>query len=279
MLFQPAIENIRLGQAYLLIFFLLAIAVSAWSKKQALPGGAALALALILKLAGWALLPLLVWQKQWRYLAWTGGIAGVILLLTLPLFPPIIWQRYWQLLNQANNSTATCAAAYQTTRSLLCHLFVFDPLWSHSPLVNLPWLATALLMTLALFTLILNFNLSRYNPTLAFSAAIAWGVIFAPLGEQYHHTVMLIPLSCLLINWSTLNKLSQVTLLAAVCLYLLPLPPNQLQWQLGWWVLLAYLRLYGAWLILICLYSQLAGIRRFGDKPKLSTPAPAPKIF
>jgi hypothetical protein len=161
----------------------------------------------------------------------------------------------------------------------LCHLFVFDPLWSHSPLINLPWLAMVLWMSLALFTLFFTLYFSRHHPTLAFSAAIAWGVIFAPLGEQYHHTVMLIPLGYLLINWPSLNKFSQITLLAAICLYLLPLPPNQLQWQLGGWVLLAYLRLYGAWLILISLYSQLAGIRSFGAEPKLSTPAPAPKIF
>ncbi|MCL4300252.1 MAG: DUF2029 domain-containing protein, partial [Anaerolineae bacterium] len=151
MLFQPALENIKLGQAYLLIFLFLSIAVAAWSK-VGLPeasrlkfapslGSVALALALVLKTAGWALLPLLAWQKRWRALVLTAGTAGAVLLLTLPLFPPPLWQRYGQLLGETSNSAATCAPAYQTTRSLLCQLFVFAPPWSQSPVINLPWLA------------------------------------------------------------------------------------------------------------------------------------------
>ncbi len=268
MLFQPALENIKLGQAYLLIFLLLTIAVTAWSKVRISDslGGAVLALALILKTAGWALLPILAWQRRWRTLTWTGGITGTILLLTLPLFPLALWQKYWQLLNEINNSPTTCATAYQTTRSLLCHLFVFDPTWSRSPLVDWPWLATSLFLGLALATLALNFKLSRHQQHLALIASVAWGVIFAPLGEEYHHTVMLIPLGWLVLHWSTLTKLSQIIFLAALGLYLIPLPANPMQWQNGGWVLLAYPRLYGAWLILLLLYGQSRLLhRRFSD--------------
>jgi hypothetical protein len=261
MLFQPVVENIRLGQAYLLIFLLLTMAVAGWSKTVD-PGairlkitdtlsGTALALALTLKTAGWALLPLLAWQRRWRILAWTIIIGGTILLLTLPLFWLPMWQRYWQLLNEANNSPQTCAAAYQTTRSLLCHLFVFEPPWSPSPVINRPWLAPILLICLALFTFILNLKLSRQQEIPAIMATLAWGVIFAPLGEEYHHTVMLIPLGWLVINRQSLQKSGWSILLAAILLYLIPLPPNQAQWHNNWWALLVYLRLYGAWLTLL----------------------------
>jgi len=250
MLFQPALENIRLGQAYLLIFALFSIAVTAWSKlaKSNPLGGAALALALVLKTAGWALLPVLIWQRRWRRLFWTVSVIGVILVMALPLFPPPVWQRYGQLLTETGSSAATCAAAYQTTRSLLCHLFVFDPVWSQTPLINLPWLAVILLISLALLTLGFILTFARRNEPLALIAALAWGVIFAPLGEQYHHTVMLIPLSWLILHWDRLNNFNRGCLITAVCLYLLPLPgQNGL-------ILLAYPRLFGAWLTLAALY-------------------------
>lgn len=254
MLFQPALENIKLGQAYLLIFALLSLSVAAWSKwgKADPLGGIALALALILKTVGWALLPVLLWQRQWQRLIWTAGVTGIILIMTLPLFPLPLWQKYGQLLTETSRSTATCAAAYQTARSLLCRLFVFDPTWSQAPLANLPWLASLLLISLALLTLGIILTFSRRDETQALVAALAWGVIFAPLGEQYHHTVMLIPLSWLILHWSRLNRFSRICLVAAVCLYILPFPG-----QYGDWTPLAYPRLYGAWLTLAALFPRL----------------------
>ncbi len=254
MLFQPALENIRLGQAYLLIFGLLALIVAAWTKwdKADSLGGAVLALALVLKTAGWSLLPVLLWQRQWRRLGWTVGVAGTILIITLPLFPPPLWQRYGQLLNETSRSVATCAVAYQTTRSLLCRLFVFDPVWSQTPLANLPWLASILLISLALLTLGFILTLARRDETLALVAALTWGVIFAPLGEQHHHTVILIPMSWLILHWNHLNLFSRISLITAVLLYILPLPS-----QAADWTLLAYPRLYGAWLTLAALFPRL----------------------
>jgi hypothetical protein len=169
-------------------------------------------------------------------------------------------------LSETNNAAATCAAAYQTTRSLLCQFFVFAPPWSRSPLINLPWLAPIFFISLAALTLLANFWLARRDPTPALAAMIAWGVIFAPLGEQYHHTVMLIPLGWLVIHRATLTQLGQIILLAALGLYLIPLPVNPIPWQNGLWVLLAYPRLYGAWLILLLLYAQPWLLhRRFSD--------------
>jgi hypothetical protein len=83
---------------------------------------------------------------------------------------------------------------------------------------------------------------------------IAWGVIFAPLGEGYHHTVMLIPLSWLVIHWSALDWLSRLGLLAVACFYFIPFAPYPPDWQSSGWALLAYPRLYGAWLTLLLLY-------------------------
>jgi hypothetical protein len=258
MLFQPVIQNIRFGQAYLLLFLVLTMAVVAFQRKQAGVGGGALALALLLKTAGWALLPLLAWQKRWQYLAWTLGITGSILLLTLPLFRVSMWSRYFQLLAETTQSPLTCVTAYQTTRSLLCHIFVFDHEWNKAPIIDLPWLATGLFISLALVTLIVNFKLSRQNQTLAFISIIAWGVIFAPIGEQYHHTVMLIPITWLLIAWqkgNLFNRSGKFSLAAALFLYLVPFQIGHPQFQDQWWALLAYPRVYSAWLVLLAIIS------------------------
>ena len=116
-----------------------------------------------------------------------------------------------------------------------------------------------LLGGLAGLTLFINLKLSRSQQTLAFMAMIIWGVIFAPLGEQYHHTVILIPITWLMARWPT-GKLtpnfSQIALLAAIGCYLIPFPLYQLEWQTGWWAFIAYPRLYGAWLVLLSIYSH-----------------------
>ncbi len=282
--FQPALENIYYGQAYLLIFLLLTLAFAALLQQRPWLTGLALTLALLLKTAGWALWPLLLWQRRWRTLAWAMGSLGLSFILTLPLFPPRMWLQFLTLLSQTSRSPQTCVTAYQTTWSLLCRTFVFDPLWSPAPLLHLPWLATVLWAGFALTTAALIFNLSQRSLSRGWLAMIAWGVLFAPLGEQYHHTVLLLPLGWLLIQESqhsfgrskiaipgapklpfsrqnmalslqNLNMLSlghHLLLLIPICLYVWPLPAFQ---ELhGWRLLLAYPRVYGAWLILGLLF-------------------------
>lgn len=260
MLFQPVLQNIRFGQAYLLIFLLLALATAGLQRERPGAGGGALAVALCLKTAGWALLPFLAWQRRWRYLAWTLTVAAAILLLTLPFFPLSMWASYLRLLGETGSSPSTCATAYQTARSFLCRLFVFDETWSGSPLADLPWLATAILVALAGLTLAANFRLARRDETAAFLAMIIWGTIFAPLGEQHHHTPLLIPLTWLVASWHTEPparrppRAAKIAGLAAILLYLLPFPIGQPPFESGGWVLLAYPRLYAAWLLLFAVH-------------------------
>ncbi len=260
MLFQPVRVNIKLGQVYLLIFWLLSITVVAWQKRWPQLGGIALASALLLKTAGWIILPLLAWQRRWLYLAWTLGLVGGSLLLTLPFFPLTMWQSYITLLQETTQAPLTCLTAYQTTRSLLCHLLVFDPLWNKTPLIHSPHLASILFNGLALLTLILNFFLNRYNQSVALMGMISWSILFAPLGEQYHHTIMLIPIAWLIILWHKGNfnhKLGKFCLIIALLAYCYPFMIGSSQFQQGWYAMLAYPRVYSAWLVLLALYSIL----------------------
>lgn len=259
MLFQPVIDNFRFGQAYVLIFLLLATAIVTWKKQQAKLGGLILTLALLFKTAGAMLLPLLAWQRRWRFLAWTVGISGGIVLVTLPLFPISMWQAYIQLLIETTNAPSVCVVTYQTTRSLLCHLFVFDDVWNPTPIAHLPWLARLLFAGLALSSLSACFILNRFNQLAALLSVMAWGVLFAPLGEQYHHTVMLIPISWLVIEWRTLNNIAKIFIGIAILGYLMPVHIGDPRFEAGWWAILAYPRLYSGWLVLLALFSRRVG--------------------
>lgn len=257
MLFQPAIDNIRWGQAYLLIFLLLAIVTVSWQNQRDRWGAFALASTLVLKPAGFMLIPLFLWQRRWRFVIWTIIVAGIIWLITLPFFPIAMWRRYLELLQQVTASPESCATAYQTTRSLLCRLFIFNDAWSPSPVANLPRLARTLFAGLAVSTLVAAFLQNKYNQTAALMSLMAWSLIFAPLGEQYHHAVMLIPVIWLVITWQQKrlpNRFGQICLAAAIILYLLPVEVGRAQFE-GWQVIFAYPRLYAAWFTLLAIYT------------------------
>jgi hypothetical protein len=85
---------------------------------------------------------------------------------------------------------------------------------------------------------------------------IAWGVLFAPLGEEHHQVVLLIPIVWLILAWWSGYPLSRATLILlglALILYSVPFPINHPRLQQGWLALLAYPRLYGAWLVWLAL--------------------------
>jgi hypothetical protein len=260
LLFRPVIDNFRFGQAYVLVFFLLAVATVAFQRRRPGAGGLALALALVLKTAGWPLLLLLLWLRRWRFLAWAVAGAGLILLFTLPLFPLSMWLRYARLLAEVTRSPLICVTAYQTTRSLFCHLFAPQTMWLEAPSLDLPAAAIATHAALGLSVLGMLLILARRRATAAFVGVIAWSVLFAPLGEQYHHTVMLIPAFWLLGTWSRGeggNWPAYTSLIAGLIAYITPYPIFHPRLQSGWWALLAYPRLYGAWLILFALFLHL----------------------
>ena len=171
-----------------------------------------------------------------------------------------MWPRYLVLLLETVKSPITCVTAYQTTRSLLCHLFVFDQAWNSQPLVHLPWLASGLFAVLAIGTLVVIYWLNKINEYLAIMSVLVWILIFAPLGEQHHHTIMLIPITYILVNWQSKildPAVGKVCAAVAIAAYLVPFQIGHTRFHDGWWALLAYPRVYSAWLILVALCSPL----------------------
>ena len=249
MLFQPIIANFQLGQAYIAMTLLMTIVIITHHQEKPAPLGLALGLALLLKTVGWSMIPLLMWQKKWAALAWTAATLTLIIGLTFPLFHLNTWQAYFQLLRQTTHSSITCVTAYQTTASLLCRIFgsTNDVTLFNTSLINLPLLNTLIWFALAISTFITTFLISQSNATASLMLSLTWAILFAPLGEQYHHTVIFIPLIWLYLHGLS-TKLEIITFALILGLYAIPLNFNHATYQTGGLTVLAYPRLYAAWL-------------------------------
>jgi hypothetical protein len=181
-----------------------------------------------------------------------------VFLFTLPLFPLEMWLAYGRLLGEVNSSPFVCVPAYQTTRSWLCHLFApTQPGWAvvwqtaENIGVSIPWPVSISLLLLAIVTLVLLLRLTRTRPVATLMGIITWSILFLPLGEIHHHTVLLIPLAWLIGRWPQLSRPARIALLLAVLCYLVNFPVNAPGLQSGWLALLAYPYLAGAWLIFL----------------------------
>jgi hypothetical protein len=252
MLFRPVIANFRYGQAYLLTFLLLVLAVVAIGRRRDVVGGVGLGAALALKMTGWPLAILLLWRRRWGYLAAFAGTAALLALVLLPVTGLTSWRAFADYLPGFLNSPSVCATAYQTVRSWLCHVAMPQMVWQTAEALALPWTAQAIYWAAALGTLILSLRLARWRGSAAAAALVVWGVLFAPLGEEHHHTVVLIAVVWLILGWSRgdwRGRAGLVLLGLALVLYVVPFPLNHPRLQEGWAALLAYPRLYGAWLV------------------------------
>ncbi|HCB50257.1 MAG TPA: hypothetical protein DEP47_12235 [Chloroflexi bacterium] len=131
-----------------------------------------------------------------------------------------------------------------------------EVLWQEAATLALPWYAAAILVAAGGVTLVLTLALTDRQPMAAAGGLIAWGVLFAPLGEEYHQVVLLIPIVWLILTWWSGQPLSRATLIVlgvALILYTVPFPINHPRLQQGWLALLAYPRLYGSWLVWLAL--------------------------
>jgi hypothetical protein len=145
--------------------------------------------------------------------------------------------------------------AYQTVASLFGHLFIYHPRWNPAPVAHLPLLAGALTWLTLAGSLVLSAlwtKRGRAGPT-ALTLALFCALLApnAPVGEGYHY---LLALPSLLVAvwhaWSAgLGWRAWAVLLVAALLIGAPLPYTSPHLEAGWPALLAYPRVYGAYLL------------------------------
>ena len=255
LLYAPITENLRNGQAYLLLFFLLCLLFAAILDGRRRFAGGALGSMFVCKSAGLWLWPLLACQRRWSTLAWAVLVAAGAALLTLPWIGLDAWAAYLSHLPRLATMPERTVTAYQTVTSLFGHLFVYHPRWNPVPVADLPLLAGALTLLTLAASLALSVRLTRRAGSTA--APLALALFFtllaptAPLGEGYHY---LLTLPSLLVAawhaWSArVGWVAWLLLLLAAILIGAPLPYTAPRLQAGWLALLAYPRVYGAYLL------------------------------
>jgi hypothetical protein len=265
LLYAPVTENLRAGQVYLLLFFLLCAAFwglarsdsGRWTMgepKRDAVAGVALGHMLVLKFAGTWLWPLLLVAGRWRVLAWAGAYGAGLVLISLPVIGVSAWRSCFALLPDVLADPRRTVTAYQTVTSLFGHLFDLDARWNPAPLIDAPWAARALTFGVSLGALALSARwVWRAGQSWPLSVALCMALVVtnAPFAEGYHYTLTLVPL--LVAGWWAWHarpgwRAWAVLALAALLLGA-PLPYKAPQLQAGWWALAAYPRVYGAYLL------------------------------
>jgi hypothetical protein len=247
LLSSPLYENLARGQIYLLLALLHAFVFWGALRAHEAVAGVALGLMFAWKLHAWPLWVMMLCLRQWRVATWGVITIGACVLLTLSLMGTDIWRVYLQQVLPTRAADPSAAVtAYQTLNSFFQHLFRYDATWNPAPLFDAPWLAT--LSWLVGLGVLLGVTLAR-APNLSMihtlGAGITLSMILAPLAEQYHFLILLVPCIVLAAEWPQLSLRSRLLFLLATALLGSPLPFKHPLLNDGWLALFAYPRLYG----------------------------------
>jgi hypothetical protein len=248
----PLTANFRYGQAYVLLLVFYAIALFALSSGREWLAGFCLALVLALKASGLPLLVLLIIRGRWRIIAWALLVFAGLVLISIHLVGVPTWRIY--LLNVIPNFLADpviAVTAYQTVPGFIRHLFTYHDIWNPSPLTNWPTFAKLFNLFVA-FILVGIAGIRSKQTTLewTFSVGLLLSVILVPAAEQ-HHYILLFPAFLLAVRSP---RIPRVLLYLAAALIVLPLAYTAKPLSSGWWVLMAYPRLYGALILFAILH-------------------------
>jgi len=264
--YAPLAENFRFGQVYVFLLLLYAVGLWALVREQEAVAGLGLGLAGVLKVSGLPIWLLLLTRRWPRFPWWLYLVPMALVILSLPLLTPAMYFAFLSRIPAELSSTPWITLTeYQTTNSFFAHFFRFDAQFNPAPLAD--WPALADVLTLLVVGLSLTFTLWRSrlaDVTLAFAAATVLSVVIYPVAEQYHYTLLLLPLSVLAVDIAAHGGSPRFILAwaLAAALLALPLPYRDIHLSTGWLSLLAYPRLYGGWLLWGLLIKRMKGEMR-----------------
>ncbi|MGH2520937.1 MAG: glycosyltransferase family 87 protein [Anaerolineales bacterium] len=253
LVYAPLIENFRFGQAYGLLLCLYALGLWGLLVEKNAFAGLGLGLATLLKLSGapvWLMLAVRRWAR-WPWALY--GMAAGLVLVSIPLVSPAMYLAFFRRFQAGEGyDRYLTLTVFQTTSSFFAHFLRFDPDLNPRPLANFPQLATGLTWAVTLASLAFTLWRSRAaDLALAFATATILSVVLFPMAEQYHYTLLLLPLAVLAVNLAATGASWRWVMgwAAAAALLSVPLPYRADALSTGWLSLLAYPRLYGGWLL------------------------------
>lgn len=260
MMLAPAVfTNLRIGQGYLIVFALFACAAVMLLKQRDRLAGICLGLLLALKTAGVALALLLIVRRRWTALAAAAITALVLVLAITPFIDAGMWRIYPSQVDAYVTRPASSVTAYQTTLGLFRRLCVADPQWNPSPAAScapIAFVIPALILAGAtIVTILLARRSTRSEPWIAAGAALS--VLSLPAVAEPHFVLMAIPLALL--------RLTSIEIAIAGALLIVPLEYSAERYTTGWQALLAYPRLYAAWLLWAAAIREMRRDRPLAD--------------
>ena len=244
MLLSPAVfTNLRIGQGYLIVFALFTAMVLLLIRERDRAAGLCLGLLLALKTSGVAVVILLMAKRRWTALIAAGITAAILALAITPFIDASMWTIYPSQVRAYVARPASAVTAYQTTLGLVRHLCVADPQWNPSPAASCEPLAFVIpyliLGVATVVTMVLSMRSQRVEAWIA--AGTTLSVLSLPAIAEPHFVLMAIPLALL--------RLGTIEILLIGALLIVPLEWTAERFTAGWTALLAYPRLYAAWLL------------------------------
>jgi hypothetical protein len=239
------LANIRTAQAYVLLFAAIVTALWLLTRDRDALAGVVLGAVFVAKPTIGPLLLLLLWSRRYRTVLWSVGTAAAVVLLTLPAVSLEAWLAWPAVARAFIARPSTSTAAYQTTTGLLRHLCVEDAT-NRYPIGHCGMAAAIvpLLATLAALAITLR-TIPRRAGRLAIAAGICLSLLATPIAEDHQFVLLAIPMFIVASDAPQLNSWVVLSVL------LLGIPAS-LTWErftAGWWALLAYPRLFAAWLL------------------------------
>jgi hypothetical protein len=244
MLLAPAVfSNLRVGQGYLFVFALFATAIVLLGRRREGLAGVALGFLLGLKTSGTAFVAVLLVQRRWRALMVAAACAGLLALAVTPFIDASMWWMFPGVVRDFVQRPSGSVTAYQTTLSLFRHLCIADPAWNPAPAASCGPIAvvipSALLATALAVTLYLVHRAPANPAGLAAGATLS--LLALPTSAEVHFVLLAIPLAMI--------RLRPVEFLVIAALLIVPLEWTAERYTAGSAAILAYPRLYAAWLL------------------------------
>jgi hypothetical protein len=254
----PLGTDVLMGQVYLPLLALHAAALVGLRARRGRGGvraGIALGAAVATKLAAIPWLLALLVRGERRAVVVAIGTAAALAALTIGFAGSDGWSTFattaWHDLTADRPSLAV--TAYQSTAGLLRHLLAPDATWNPGAVANLPLVARGLGLAVSAWVVLVTVLVARRGrPDLVAGLAVSGGLLALNVAQEYAYTLLLLPVAVALGRCAEMTgggRWRTAWLAIAIALLAAPLPYRDAAFENGWLALLAYPRVYGAWLL------------------------------
>ena len=258
------LNNLLFGQQYLLLLTSILLGIYFYQKQKMIWAGIALGGFIPVKYIGVLFLMYFTWRKQWALVGAAVATISMILLFTVWLggvevfysFAAEVFPRHLR-----GEAQAPYAINFQSWNSLFRNVFLYHDALNSNPLWPSPVLFVVLknmvlwsLFGLSFFVLA-RAGFKKERHTFLFQAGFIPLALLvnSPASVTYHF--LLLSLSCVFFVKILIDKKNRpgAALLAGVFILVnLPIFPKLLPLVNGWWILIAYPRLWLLLAFLIC---------------------------